>query len=108
VGLSSIATCGTYKIMQEKVRQFNENKEIQDLLKGRCMARNPGLRGMMSKYKQGAGEEAQGGCSFDPAALASRRLPYERPRPTPDGVAAWRALNDGGRVLPGKQVARPR
>ena len=41
----------TYKIMQEKVRQFSENKEIQDLLK-EIHGASKNLAGLMSKYSK--------------------------------------------------------
>jgi xylose isomerase len=66
----------TYKIMKEKVRLFNENKEIQDLLK-EVHGANPGLRGMMSKYSKDQAKKLKE-TTFDVNALASRRLPYER------------------------------
>jgi xylose isomerase len=66
----------TYKIMQEKVRQFNENKEIQDLLKD-IHGANPNLRGMMAKFSKDQAKKLKD-TKFDVEALTSRRLPYER------------------------------
>jgi xylose isomerase len=66
----------TYKIMQEKVRQFNDNKEIQDLLK-EIHGANPSLKGMMAKYSKEQAKKLKE-TPFEVAALASRKLPYER------------------------------
>jgi xylose isomerase len=66
----------TYKIMQEKVRQFNENREIQDLLK-EIHGENAILRGTMAKYSKDQARKVKD-MTFDATALASRRLPYER------------------------------
>jgi xylose isomerase len=66
----------TYKIMKEKVQKYNENKEIQDLLK-EIHGANPQLRGVTAKYSKEAAQQLKS-MSFDPAALASRKLPYER------------------------------
>jgi xylose isomerase len=66
----------TYKIMKEKVQKYNENKEIQDLLK-EIHGANPHLRGVTTKYSREAGQQLKS-MSFDPTALASRKLPYER------------------------------
>jgi xylose isomerase len=66
----------TYKIMQAKVRQFNENKEIQDLLK-ELHGANPSLRGLMQKYSKDQAKKLKD-MTFDVAALTSRKLPYER------------------------------
>jgi xylose isomerase len=62
--------------MKEKVRLFNENKEIQDLLK-EIHGANPALRGLTAKYSKEAAQKLKT-MPFDPAALASRKLPYER------------------------------
>ncbi|HZU37121.1 MAG TPA: TIM barrel protein [Gemmataceae bacterium] len=66
----------TYKIMQEKVRQFNENKEIQDLLK-EIHGANPDKRGLMAKFSKEQAKKLKE-MPFDVNALTSRRLPYER------------------------------
>jgi xylose isomerase len=66
----------TVKIMQEKVRQFNENKEIQDLLK-EIHGANPNLRGTMAKFSKEQAKKLKD-MTFDVGALTSRRLPYER------------------------------
>jgi xylose isomerase len=66
----------TYKIMQAKVRQYNENHEIQDLLK-EVHGANPGLRGVTAQFSKDQAKKLKE-MTFDPAALAARRLPYER------------------------------
>ena len=66
----------TYKIMQEKVRHYNENKEIQTLLK-ELHGANPGHRGLLTRYGKDQAKKLKE-MSFDIAALESRRLPYER------------------------------
>jgi xylose isomerase len=66
----------TYKIMKDKVRQFNEDKEIQGLLK-EIHGANPGLKGLTARYSKEAAEKLKG-MTFDPDALAARKLPYER------------------------------
>jgi xylose isomerase len=66
----------TYKIMQEKVRQFNENEEIQGLLK-EIHGANPEYRGAFSKFSKEQAQKLKG-MNFDAAKLATRRLPYEK------------------------------
>jgi xylose isomerase len=66
----------TFKIMKAKVQQFNENKEIQGLLR-EINGANPGLKGMMAKYSKDQAKKLKE-MSFDVAALTSRKLPYER------------------------------
>jgi xylose isomerase len=66
----------TYKIMKEKVRRFNENKEIQDLLK-EVHGANANLRGFTAKYSKEAAQKLKE-MPLDPEALAKRKLPYER------------------------------
>lgn len=66
----------TYKIMKEKVQKFNENKEIQDLLKG-IHGAHPEHRTLLSKYSKDAGKKLKD-MKFDVDALTNRRLPYER------------------------------
>jgi xylose isomerase len=65
-----------YKIMQTKVQQFNDNKEIQDLLQ-EIHGANRHLVGFMAKYSKEQATKLKD-LKFDPAALASRRLRYER------------------------------
>jgi xylose isomerase len=66
----------TYKIMQEKVRLFNENREIQDLLK-EIHGANPNLRGFMAKFSKDQAKKLKE-MPFDVEKLTARRLPYER------------------------------
>jgi xylose isomerase len=66
----------TYKIMKEKVQAYNDNKDIQDLLK-EVHGASPQLRGVTTKYSREAAQQLRN-MSFDPAALATRKLPYER------------------------------
>ncbi len=66
----------TFKIMKEKVRQYNDNKEIQDLLK-EIHGAHPEMRGLMGKYSKDTAQKLKA-MPLDPAALAARRLPYER------------------------------
>jgi xylose isomerase len=66
----------TYKIMQEKVKRFNDNREIQDLLK-EIHAASPGHRGVMAKFSKEQAKKLKE-MPFDVAALTSRRLPFER------------------------------
>jgi xylose isomerase len=66
----------TYIIMKEKVRLFNENKEIQGLIK-EIHGANPTHKGLMAKFtKEGAKKLKV--MTFDVNALAARKLPYER------------------------------
>jgi xylose isomerase len=62
--------------MKAKVRQFNENKEIQSLLK-EIHGANPGHKDMMAKYSKEQAKKLKE-MSFDVAALTARKLPYER------------------------------
>ena len=66
----------TVKIMQEKVRQFHENHEIQNLLK-EIHGANPNLSGFMSKFSKEQAKRLKE-TAFDVDKLTARRLPYER------------------------------
>jgi xylose isomerase len=66
----------TYKIMKEKVRQYNENAEIQALLK-ELRSASPELRGFTAKYSKEAAQKLKD-MPLDANALAARKLPYER------------------------------
>ena len=66
----------TYKIMKEKVRQYGENREIQDLVK-EIHSANPTMNGFMAKFSKDQAQKLKD-MKFDVNALASRRLPYER------------------------------
>src|SRR5882672_410400 len=65
----------TYIIMKEKVHLFNENKEIQGLLK-EIHGANPTHKGLMAKFSKEQAKKLKE-MSFDIPALAGRRLPYE-------------------------------
>ena len=62
--------------MQDKVRQCNENREIQDLLK-ELHGANPNLRGFMAKFSKDQAQKLKD-MPFDVDKLTARRLPYER------------------------------
>ena len=66
----------TFKIMKAKVQQFNDNKEIQGLLK-EIHGANPGHQGLMAKYSKDQAKKLRE-MKFDVAALTARKLPYER------------------------------
>jgi xylose isomerase len=66
----------TFKIMKEKVRLFNENKEIQDLLK-EIHGANASLRWPVRQFSKEAAAQLKA-MKFDADALAARKLPYER------------------------------
>jgi xylose isomerase len=66
----------TVKIMQEKVRQFNEHQEIQSLLK-EIHSASPNLRGLMGKFSKDQAKKLKE-MPFDVDKLTARRLPYER------------------------------
>ncbi len=66
----------TVKIMQAKVRQFNADREVQDLLK-EVHGANANLAGLTSQFNKDQARKLQE-MTFDPEALAARRLPYER------------------------------
>jgi xylose isomerase len=66
----------TAKILMEKVRQFNENKQIQELLK-ELHGAHPELAGMTKKYSADAAARLHA-MALDPDQLAARRLPYEK------------------------------
>jgi xylose isomerase len=66
----------TYMIMKDKVRKFNEDGEIQGLLK-EIHGANTALRELTATYSREAVQKLKA-MTFDPDALASRKLPYER------------------------------
>jgi xylose isomerase len=65
-----------YKILKEKVRLYSENRQIQGLL-AEIHAASPGHRGAMARYSKEQAQQLKN-MMFDPAALAARKLPYER------------------------------
>lgn len=66
----------TYKILQEKAKQFKENKEIQQLLK-EIHGANPSWRNAVAKFSKDAAKKIKT-AEFDVEQLTARRLPYER------------------------------
>jgi xylose isomerase len=66
----------TYIIMKEKVHLFNENKEIQGLIK-EIHGANPTHKGLMAKFSKEGAKKLKD-MTFDVNALAGRKLPYER------------------------------
>jgi xylose isomerase len=66
----------TYKIMQEKVKLFNETPEIQGLLK-ELHGPSPDLPDAVSKFSKEQATKLKS-MKFDAEKLAARRLPYER------------------------------
>ena len=70
----------TYKIMKEKVQQFNENKEIQDLLK-EIHGANPQLRGVTAKYSKEAAQKLK--------AWRSTRRRWRRASCRTSGWISW-------------------
>jgi xylose isomerase len=66
----------TVKIMQEKVRQFHDHHEIQNLLK-EIHGANQNLRGFMGNFSKEQAKKLKE-MAFDVDRLTSRRLPYER------------------------------
>jgi xylose isomerase len=65
-----------YLILKEKVQRFNEDREIQDLLK-EIHGAHPDWAGAFSRYSKDAATRIKN-AAFDVQALTSRRLPYER------------------------------
>jgi xylose isomerase len=65
----------TFKIMKDKVRQYNENKEIQALLK-EIHGASPELRNFVAKYSKDTAMKLKS-MTFDANALAARKLRYE-------------------------------
>ena len=66
----------TYKILQEKVRRFNADAEIQGLL-AEIRAGDPHLEGLMAGYSK-ASANALGGIGFDRPGLGARGRRYEK------------------------------
>jgi xylose isomerase len=66
----------TVKILQHKVRRFNEDRDIQALLREVHSAGRE-HRGLTERYTLDQATKLKE-MNFDPDALASRRLPYER------------------------------
>ena len=66
----------TYLILREKVKAFNDNQEIQGLL-AELNSASPALKSFTAKFTKEAAATLKA-MSFDPDALAARKLPYER------------------------------
>jgi xylose isomerase len=66
----------TYKIMREKGQKFNDNREIQDLLR-EIHGASAGHKNLMAKFSKDQAKKLKD-MPFDVPALASRKLPYER------------------------------
>ncbi len=66
----------TAKILMEKVRQFNENKEIQGLIK-EIHGAHADLVGLTAKYSKEAAQKLKD-MPFDVDKLTARPLPFER------------------------------
>jgi xylose isomerase len=66
----------TYLILRDKARQFNDDLEIQTLLQ-EIRATDPADAALLGPYSREAAERLRAR-TFDRAALANRRLPYER------------------------------
>ncbi len=65
-----------YKIMQAKVEQFNEDKEIQDMLK-EIHGANRDLADFFTRYTADQAKKVKS-LELNVESLAARRLPYER------------------------------
>jgi xylose isomerase len=65
-----------YKILKAKVQQFNENKEIQQLL-AEIHGVNGEYRSLLARYSKEQAEKLRQ-TAFDVDRLTARRLPYER------------------------------
>ncbi|MBI1745599.1 MAG: xylose isomerase [Acidobacteria bacterium] len=66
----------TYLIFKEKARRFNEDPEIQSLL-SEISAGDPAVADCSGPYSRARAQMLRG-VAFDRAALARKRLPYER------------------------------
>jgi len=90
----------TAKIMKEKVRQFNENKAIQDLLK-ELRGANAGLKGTTAKFSKDAAQKLKD-MTFDRERPDGTQAAVRTAGPTGDGVIARRVVrkNNGASALP--------
>jgi xylose isomerase len=65
----------TYLILWDKVKQFNSDKKIQQILNS-LHASDAGMEGLMARFStQGANQILKR--DFNPEALSKKRLPYE-------------------------------
>ncbi len=65
----------TYLILWDKVKRFNADKKIRQILKSLHNS-DPGLELLMGRYTPEGAEKIKGQ-GFDPLALSKKRLPYE-------------------------------
>jgi len=66
----------SYLILREKVRHFNEDKEIQGLLAA-IRQEDPELEGLMAAYSSASAAKLRNR-PWDPDAIAKKPLPYEK------------------------------
>jgi xylose isomerase len=66
----------TYLILKEKVAQFNKDKEAQQIIK-EVNREDAGLQALTRKYSSANAKKLKD-AKLDAAALAKKRLPYER------------------------------
>jgi xylose isomerase len=65
----------TYLILWDKVKQFNSDKKIQQILK-EIHGSDPTLEGIMRRYTPDGADQLKKKI-FDPMAISKKRLPYE-------------------------------
>jgi xylose isomerase len=65
----------TYLILWDKVKQFNSDKKIQQVLKD-IHGSDPFLESIMGRYNSDGAEQLKKKI-FDPMAISKKRLPYE-------------------------------
>ncbi len=65
----------TYLILWEKVKRFNSDKKVQQILKS-IKGKDPFLEGLLGRFTPENAAELKKR-SFDPMALSRKRLPYE-------------------------------
>ena len=65
----------TYLILWDKVKQFNSDKKIQQILKN-IHNSDPAMEGIMKHFSSEGAKKIQTH-SFDPMALSKKKLPYE-------------------------------
>ncbi len=65
----------TYLILWEKVKQFNANRKVQQILKA-IHGSDPQLEGLMRHFTLEGAEKLRNQ-NFNPIALSKKRLPYE-------------------------------
>jgi xylose isomerase len=65
----------SYLILWDKVKRFNSDKKVQQILKA-IHGSDPALEGIMKRYSADGAEKLKKH-SFDPMAISKKRLPYE-------------------------------